>query len=627
MRPALHAMAWSWRYGWIFKTNPMKKVMICLTGCLLLALITPRAQEVSRQEADSNRPVADTTRQTPDTATIVKDTSAIPPAVTTPPADTAVKANGNDSVISLVDDAPAAAAAPVAPVKKHKGSRRHGSPAAPVTAATPAPAVMSDTTATSVATVTPDATNTNPAPQTDTATKTNVVVTTDPAAPQTAAASTTDPVPAKTDPAATKPDTTAKSQDSATQDGTPPTHELDRRWFISPLLKLQFQDFAMLEKNREGYLSNANTLPFFQRGNASFAASAYKNITSRLSFSADLGLSFGHVTNNNVEISQTKSQTFNLLNAAVYYHLLPASYRLQPYITIGINDIINNASYVSIPMGIGAKFNARKVMVLAEVNYGYAANKNISNTTMYSMGIYIPIKSKKQKQLDKDDNSPNIRPNKDDSGKKKDSTNKNNGTIINNIYVTINMDSILKAKGLIGDDGTAGSAGRRNGGDDGDDDGSGGGSPSHGKRRRGLRNFDVDDFEKADFKMDSLDGRPVIRFVVYFEFNDYGLTDRAFANIDRVIGHLRKTPNQFTVEIKGYTDSVGTDPFNNWLSRKRAKMVLDYMNSRGIPAELMQAKAYGRDNPVGNNSDPNTAWLNRRAEVIVHAKEALANDK
>ena len=127
--------------------------------------------------------------------------------------------------------------------------------------------------------------------------------------------------------------------------------------------------------------------------------------------------------------------------------------------------------------------------------------------------------------------------------------------------------------------------------------------------------------------MDSLDGRPVIRFVVYFEFNDYGLTDRAFANIDRVIGHLRKTPNQFTVEIKGYTDSVGTDPFNNWLSRKRAKMVLDYMNSRGIPAELMQAKAYGRDNPVGNNSDPNTAWLNRRAEVIVHAKEALANDK
>ncbi len=228
----------------------------------------------------------------------------------------------------------------------------------------------------------------------------------------------------------------------------------------------------MLEKNREGYLSNANTLPFFQRGNGSFAASAYKNITSRLSVSADLGLSFGHVTNNNVEISQTQSKTFNLLNAALYYHLLPASYRLQPYVTVGINDIINDASYVSVPIGIGAKFNSKKVMVLAQVMYGYAAGKNISNTTMYSMGIYIPLKNKKQKQLDADDNKPYNRTSKDD--KKKDSTSK--GGIVVNVNVTINMDSVLRAKGLLNDDGSGGS-GRKNGngGSDGDDDGNGSG--------------------------------------------------------------------------------------------------------------------------------------------------------
>src|SRR6202012_1123192 len=106
-----------------------------------------------------------------------------------------------------------------------------------------------------------------------------------------------------------------------------------------------------------------------QRGNGSFAASAYKNLTGRLSISADLGLSFGHVTNNDVLISQTKSQTFNLLNAALYYHLLAPAYRLQPYVTVGFNDIINNASYTSVPMGIGAKFNAKKIMVMAQVTY------------------------------------------------------------------------------------------------------------------------------------------------------------------------------------------------------------------------------------------------------------------
>jgi outer membrane protein OmpA-like peptidoglycan-associated protein len=55
--------------------------------------------------------------------------------------------------------------------------------------------------------------------------------------------------------------------------------------------------------------------------------------------------------------------------------------------------------------------------------------------------------------------------------------------------------------------------------------------------------------------------------------------------------------------------------------------VLDYMNSRGVPTELMKAKAYGKDNPVGDNSDPNQAWLNRRAEIIIHQKEFAAAGK
>ncbi|HMI60912.1 MAG TPA: OmpA family protein, partial [Puia sp.] len=394
------------------------------------------------------------------------------------------------------------------------------------------------------------------------------------------------------------------------------TRKLDTRWFISPLLKFQFQDFAMLEKNRKGYLSDANTLPFFKRGNASFAASAYKNLTQRLSISADLGLSFGHVTNDNVLISQTKSKTFNLLNAALYYHLLAPSYRLQPYVTVGINDVINDASYASIPMGIGAKFNARKVMVTGQITYGYAMGKSISNTTMYSVGIYLPIKNKKQKQLDQEDNSPYNRK-KDD---KKDTANKNNGSVVNNIFITINMDSVLKAKGLLDDNGNP--IGGR-GVNDGDDDGRGGGG-SRAKRARPFRSMGLDDFSDDDYKIDSLDGRPVLRFVVYFEFNEYGLTTKAFNNIDKVIGHLRKT-TEFNVEIKGYTDSIGTNAYNNMLSRRRAKMVLDYMNSRGVPTELMKAKAYGSDDPVGDNRDPNQAWLNRRAEIIIHQKEFTAS--
>ena len=540
-------MAWSWRYGWIFKTNPMKKAMICLTGCFLLALTTLRAQDTTRPAPDPAHPVTDTTSQMSDTAkmmTLLKDSGVVKPAAT-PAGDTL--GQPKDSVISLVD---------------------------------------------------PSADQKNNIP------------------------AKTDPPAQATDTAAKPQDPAVKSQDAATDEqSTPQARQLDTRWFISPLLKLQFQDFAMLEKNREGYLSNANTLSFFQRGNASFAASAYKNLTGRLSFSADLGLSFGHETSNSVEISQTQSKTYNLLAAAIYYHLLPASYRLQPYVSVGFNDIINAASYMTIPVGIGAKFNSEKLMVLAQVSYGAAVGKNIANTTMYSMGVYIPIKNKKHKQPDKEDKSPYNRPAKDDAKKNDKDSTAGKGIVVN-VNVTINMDSVLRAKGLLNDDGSP----KLRGDDGGQYASDGSGGSGRGKKRRGgLHNFDVNDFEDDDYKMDSLDGRPIIRFVVYFEFNDYGLNTQAFDHIDRVIGHLKRTPNEFNVEIKGYTDSIGNDHYNNWLSRERAKMVLSYMNSRGIPVELMQAKAYGKDSPVADNSDPNKAWLNRRAEIIVHAKEGLAN--
>jgi len=514
----------------------MMKVIICLTGGILLILGSLRAQDNTRQSVDTIRQATDTAGQYPDTV------KQLPPADTvrqTPPAaDTAGRTPADTVRQTQVDTAATAMGTPFEADK----------------------------------------------PAQDTVTKTS------------------SSLPA--------PDSTS------TDNGA---RQLDTRWFISPLLKGQFQDFGFLEKNRKGYLSDANTLPFQKRGNGSFAASAYKNITGRLSVSADVGLSFGHVTNDNVLISQTKSKTYNLLNASIYYHLLAASYRLQPYITIGINDVINEASFVSAPIGVGAKFNAKKIMVLGQITYGYAVSKSISNTTMYAVGIYLPIKNKKQKQQEKEDNSPYNRPGKDDD-KKKDTSAKNGGIVINN-YITINMDSVKRAHGLNDDDEGGGGRRGRNGADGSDgNDGSDGGSRRSGGRRRNSLSTSLnleDDFGADDYKVDTINGVPVVRFVVYFEFNEYGLNSKAFSTIDNVIQHLRHRP-ELSIEIKGYTDNVGTESYNNFLSRRRAKMVLEYMNSRGVPTDLMKAKAYGSDNPVANNQDPNQAWLNRRAEIIVH---------
>ncbi|MDP4149693.1 MAG: OmpA family protein [Bacteroidota bacterium] len=387
-------------------------------------------------------------------------------------------------------------------------------------------------------------------------------------------------------------------------DGAPQHRELDNRWFIAPLLKLQFQDFGMLEKDRKGYLSDANTLPFAQRGNGSFAASAYKNITGRLSISADLGLSFGHVTNDSVLISQTKSKTYNLLNATLFYHLLNAGYRLQPFISAGFNDIISDANYMTAPLGIGVKFNSRKVMVMGQVMYGYAISKNIANSTMYAVGIYLPIKSKKYKQQEEEDKSPY---NKKDNAKNDTSGRK----IINNFYITIRMDSVLNAR-------------NKKKGDGSDDDDAMSALAKAAKKKVGARgDGSTDGSANGDDKMppleesrvDTVDGRPVYKYFVYFEFNDFTLNSRAFSVVDKAIAQMRKNPDQ-KILINGYADDIGTIPQNNYISRRRSQMVFEYMNSRGVASERMTPKFFGKQFQVADN-DPNSAWLNRRVEIVV----------
>jgi outer membrane protein OmpA-like peptidoglycan-associated protein len=418
--------------------------------------------------------------------------------------------------------------------------------------------------------------------------------------------------------AVTAPDNTAKpAADDAKQPADTTQHtdrpyrrELDTRWFISPLLKVQFQDFGMLEKDRKGYLSDANTLPFFSRGNGSFAASAYKNITGRLSMSADLGLSFGHSTNDSVLISQTKSKTYNLLNATVFYHLLNPSFALQPFISIGFNDIISDASYLTAPIGFGAKYNGRKIMVMGQVAYGYALSKNIANSTMYSLGIYIPIKNKKSKQMDKEDNSPYNRSanNKNDTSGKR---------VVNNFYITIKMDSVLNAR-------------NRKNGDGMDDDDALGNLVKAGRHRKGAggngtgdddgTDSDKKPFELEESRVDTVNGRPVFKFFVYFEFNEYALNTKAFSAVDHAIAQMRKNPDQ-NILINGYADDIGTIPQNNFISRKRSQMVFEYMNSRGVASERMTPKFFGKQFPVASNDDPNMSWLNRRVEIVVEDKD------
>jgi outer membrane protein OmpA-like peptidoglycan-associated protein len=407
----------------------------------------------------------------------------------------------------------------------------------------------------------------------------------------------------------------------------------DTRWFISPLFKFQVQDFGMLEKNHFGYLSNANNLSLLDRSNISASLSAYKNITSRFSASADIGLAYGHVTSTNVLVATTTPKTYNLLNATVFYHLLSGRYKLQPFVSIGINDLIGDASYMSAPIGVGLKFHSNRIMVMGQAAYGYGVSKNIANTVMYNLCLYVPINHKKKKKdLDdlaanksnksKEDSTKNAK-NKDNKDVKndKDTSLAKNGGTVNNINITINMDSVLNAqKGKNGSSKGKNIGHNKNDNDYSDNPSDDDNNDNNSGSNLGLKAFNYQDFTVDDFEVDSVDGRAVVKFVIYFEFNQYDLNSSAFNRIDKVVSRLRKDKN-LLVDIRGYTDNVGTNEFNLFLSRKRAQIVYDYMNSRGVPSDRMLVRFYGKENPVADNSNPNTSWLNRRAEILVREKE------
>jgi len=82
---------------------------------------------------------------------------------------------------------------------------------------------------------------------------------------------------------------------------------------------------------------------------------------------------------------------------------------------------------------------------------------------------------------------------------------------------------------------------------------------------------------------------------------------------------------ELQVEIGGYTDSTGSEAFNQQLSEKRAQSVLDYLtaNFPGVSADQLTAVGYGEASPIADNSTPEGRKINRRVEFKVLNTEEL----
>ncbi len=103
---------------------------------------------------------------------------------------------------------------------------------------------------------------------------------------------------------------------------------------------------------------------------------------------------------------------------------------------------------------------------------------------------------------------------------------------------------------------------------------------------------------------------------VLFRSNESTLLPTAVAKLDQMAKAMLAVGERNLI-VEGYTDSRGSDSYNQELSQRRADAVRDYLVERGYPADRIQALGKGKSSPIADNSSAEGRANNRRVEIII----------
>ena len=103
---------------------------------------------------------------------------------------------------------------------------------------------------------------------------------------------------------------------------------------------------------------------------------------------------------------------------------------------------------------------------------------------------------------------------------------------------------------------------------------------------------------------------------VLFDTGSANLKATARERLAKVAGILIAYPD-IHVEIDGYTDSTGSDTFNQQLSQNRSDSVRDYLSSQGVSQGMITTRGFGESDPIASNDTSAGRQQNRRVELVV----------
>ncbi|MCW3463823.1 OmpA family protein [Chitinophaga nivalis] len=100
-----------------------------------------------------------------------------------------------------------------------------------------------------------------------------------------------------------------------------------------------------------------------------------------------------------------------------------------------------------------------------------------------------------------------------------------------------------------------------------------------------------------------------------FEFAKSSIKASSYPSLDRVAELLKR--KNLNLKLGGHTDNVGNAKRNLALSRERAESVKNYMISKGVNANKVEAIGYGMTQPIASNKTAAGRQKNRRVEFTI----------
>jgi outer membrane protein OmpA-like peptidoglycan-associated protein/tetratricopeptide (TPR) repeat protein len=105
---------------------------------------------------------------------------------------------------------------------------------------------------------------------------------------------------------------------------------------------------------------------------------------------------------------------------------------------------------------------------------------------------------------------------------------------------------------------------------------------------------------------------------IYYDFNKADIRPDAAIQLDKIVEMLKNNPT-ISIELSSHTDARGSDAVNNRLSQRRAESAAKYIVSKGIEANRIIAKGYGKTKLLNKcvKCTDEEHQMNRRTEFKV----------